>query len=70
MSERPSVRNTLSWPRSWASFSLLSLFPHMNVWANLHLLGLAPSHLSRFRIADPDADGVLSIGELTVRAGL
>jgi hypothetical protein len=42
----------------------------MNVWAKLHLLGLAPSHLSRFRIADPDADGVLSIGELTVRAGL
>jgi hypothetical protein len=36
------VRKTLSWPRSWANFSLLSalqLCSHRNAWANLHLLG-------------------------------
>ena len=27
------------WPRSWANFSLLSLYSHRNAWANLHLLG-------------------------------
>jgi hypothetical protein len=26
------------WPRSWASFSLLQLYSHLNTWANLHLL--------------------------------
>jgi hypothetical protein len=29
------VRNTPSWPRCWANFSLLSLCSHRNVWANL-----------------------------------
>jgi hypothetical protein len=33
------VRKTPSWPRSWANFSLLSLYSHRNAWANLHLLG-------------------------------
>jgi hypothetical protein len=30
------------WPRSWAGFSLLSLYSHLNVWANLHFLGHEP----------------------------
>jgi hypothetical protein len=29
----------LSWPRSWANFSLLQLCSCQNAWANLHLLG-------------------------------
>jgi hypothetical protein len=33
------VRKTPSWPRSWANFSLLSLYSHRNAWANLHLSG-------------------------------
>jgi hypothetical protein len=33
------VRKTPSWPRSWASVSLLSLYPHRNARANLHILG-------------------------------
>ena len=33
------VRKTPSWPRSWANFSLLSLYSHRNALANLHLLG-------------------------------
>jgi hypothetical protein len=37
--EQTQVRKTLSWPRSWANFSLLSLYSHMNTWANSHLLG-------------------------------
>jgi hypothetical protein len=28
------VRKTPSWPRSWANFSLLSLYSHWNAWAN------------------------------------
>ena len=33
------MRKTPSWPRSWANFSLLSLYSHRNAWANVHLLG-------------------------------
>jgi hypothetical protein len=33
------VRRTPSWPRSWASFSLLSLYSHRNARANSHILG-------------------------------
>ena len=33
------VRKTPSWPRSWANFSILSLYSHKNAWANLHILG-------------------------------
>jgi hypothetical protein len=33
------VRKMPSWPRSWANFSLLSLYSHRNAWASLHLLG-------------------------------
>ena len=33
------VRKPPSWPRSWANFSLLSLYSHRNAWVNLHLLG-------------------------------
>ena len=33
------VRKTLSWPRSWADFSLMQLYSHRNAWAvNLHIL--------------------------------
>jgi hypothetical protein len=28
------VRKTPSWPRSWSNFSHLSLYSHMNAWAN------------------------------------
>jgi hypothetical protein len=41
------VRKTLSWPRSWANFSLLSLYSHWNAWANLHLLGQPNTFLAR-----------------------
>jgi hypothetical protein len=33
------VRETPSWPRSWANFSLLWLSAHRNARASLHLLG-------------------------------
>jgi hypothetical protein len=33
------VRQTPSWPRSWANFSLLWLYSRRNAWANLHFLG-------------------------------
>ena len=33
------VRKTPSWPRSWANFSILSLYSHVSAWANLHILG-------------------------------
>jgi hypothetical protein len=33
------ARKTPSWPRSWATFSLLQLYSRRNSWANLHLLG-------------------------------
>jgi hypothetical protein len=35
----PLSEKTPSWPRSWANFSLLWMYPHRNVWANSHLLG-------------------------------
>jgi hypothetical protein len=40
---RGVVRKTPSWPRTWANFSLLQLYPYMywNAWADLHLLGQA-----------------------------
>jgi hypothetical protein len=33
------VRNTPSWPRNRANFSLLWLYSYWNAWANLHRLG-------------------------------
>jgi hypothetical protein len=47
--EVDKVRKKPSWPRSWAIFSLLWLYPHRNACANLHFLGqpntlLAPEH--------------------------
>ena len=33
------VRTMRSWPRSWPNFSLLSLYSHINAWANMHILG-------------------------------
>jgi hypothetical protein len=36
---RQQVIKPPSWPRSWANFSLLQLYFHRNVWANLHLWG-------------------------------
>ena len=33
------VRKMPSWPRSWANFSLLQLYSHINSCANLHCLG-------------------------------
>ena len=35
----PRVRETPSWPRSWANLSLLSLCSHRNARASVHLLG-------------------------------
>ena len=40
------VRETPSWPRSWATFSLLSRYSHGNAWANLHLLGRPDTFLA------------------------
>ena len=43
------VKNTPSWPRSWANFSHLSLYSHRNAWANLHILGQPNNFLARSR---------------------
>jgi hypothetical protein len=40
------VRNTPSWPRSWANFGRSSLYSRRNAWANLHLLGQPNSFLA------------------------
>jgi len=33
------VRETPSWPRRWANFSLFQLYSNRNAWADRHLLG-------------------------------
>jgi hypothetical protein len=43
------VRKTPSWPRSWANFNFLSLYPRRNAWANLHLLGQPNTFLAAAR---------------------
>ena len=53
------VRKTPSWPRSWASFSLLSLCSHRNAWANLHLLRQPDAFLAR---GPPPAGTTPSVG--------
>jgi hypothetical protein len=45
--KRLKVRNTPSWPRSWANFSLLWLHSHRNAWANWHLLGQPNTFLAQ-----------------------
>jgi hypothetical protein len=57
------VRKSPSWPRSWANFSLLSLYPHRNAWSNLHLLGQPTTFLAA-------GDGVLPAAELADPADL
>ena len=47
LDERPKVRKTPRWPRSWASFSLLQLSSHRNAWADLHLLGQPNAFLAQ-----------------------
>jgi hypothetical protein len=42
------VRNTPSWPRSWANFNPLGMCSYWSAWANLHLLG-QPKTLSRVK---------------------
>ena len=50
----PSCRNltaamakkTPNWLRSWANFSLLSLYSHRHAWANLYLLGQPKAFLA------------------------
>jgi hypothetical protein len=49
------VRKTPSWPRSWANFNFLSLYPRTNAWANLHRLGQPNTSL---------AQEIFSIGNL------
>ena len=45
------------WPRSWANFSVLQLYPHMNAWANWHLLGQRKTFLAAAaRPAQPQPD--------------
>jgi hypothetical protein len=57
------VRKTPSRPRSWANFSLLSLFSHRNAcWANLHLLGQPNTLLAQAGL--PDAGFPLMQGNL------
>jgi hypothetical protein len=46
------VRKTPSWPRSWANSSLLQLYSHRNVRANLHLLGQPNSFLAQGRLPE------------------
>ena len=46
------VRKTPSWPRSWANFSLLSLYSHWNAWANWHLLGQPDTFLAAPAVRD------------------
>ena len=41
------VRKTPSWPRSWANFNFLSLYPRRNAWANLHRLGQPNTFLAQ-----------------------
>jgi uroporphyrinogen-III synthase len=41
------VRKIPSQPRSWANFSLLQLYSHMNTWATLHLLGQPNAFLAQ-----------------------
>ena len=45
------VRKTPS-SRSWAGFSPLSLYPHTNVWANLHRLGQPNTFLAAAVLQD------------------
>jgi hypothetical protein len=33
------VRKSPSWDKSWANFSLLLMYSHMNARTNMHLLG-------------------------------
>jgi hypothetical protein len=40
------LRKTPSRPRSWANFSLSSLYSHRNAWANLHHLGQPDTFLA------------------------
>jgi hypothetical protein len=40
------VRETPSWPGSWANSSPFSLYSHRNAWANVHLLGQPDAVLS------------------------
>jgi serine/threonine protein kinase len=47
------VRETPSWPRSWANSSLLQLYPHRNAQANPHILGRP----NTFRAADSTGAG-------------
>jgi hypothetical protein len=42
--EQLQVRETPSWSRSWANFSLLQLHPHRNAWANFYILALRLGH--------------------------
>ena len=67
------VRKTLSWPRRWTNFSLLSLHSHRNAWANLHRLGQPKSFLT-LKSAPPEWNEtnyiVHDIQALEVHAGL
>ena len=51
------VRKTPSWPRSWANFSLLSLYSHRNPWTNFHRLGQPNTFLS-LQTGAPAAGGL------------
>jgi hypothetical protein len=46
------VRKTPYRPRSWANFSLLSLYSRWNAWANLHLLGQPKTFLTDAALLD------------------
>jgi G3E family GTPase len=47
LSIHDQVRDTPSWPRSWANSSLLQLYSHTNAWANSHRLGQPHTSLAR-----------------------
>jgi hypothetical protein len=68
---RAPVSKTPSWPGSWASFRLLSLYAHRNAWASLHLLGRPNTqHLARSSVGVVGAGCGGSCGEARARSQL
>ena len=64
----------LSWPRSWANFSLLQLYAHRNAWANLHFLGQPDTVLARevvtcAHVVDARDDDAMEEGDIPARLG-
>jgi hypothetical protein len=63
------ARKMQRWPRSWANFSLLQLYSHRNVWANLHLLGQPNTFLALWLTASVRVCGSSKRSQREVRRG-